>query len=325
MMVPLEGRIEACIRTWPRDMAGAFLGHLDTLRGKRRKRLKTFDAEGNLPYWLLLPAWLVSAYRPEGIGRKKNPKFLQDTLWAQYCVFLSVRIQDDLFDAQADLRPLLFVSDQFLIDAERTLSKHFERTSRFWNIYRDCLETSTRTIVEVDRIQQTTTGNPDQLLNGYARISEVLKVGSAAICWKLERSSDFRQISRFCDELAIVGQIFDDLLDVDEDFRRHRFNYVTAVLFRQRGRSTVRPRSLDGLAVELLYHGGLDRLMSEVRRRLRRAHQAIKLLGIEGAPQYLAAYEDAVDRFESQLHRNRVKLIFGPRSPLTNSLPLPLP
>jgi len=242
-------------------------------------------------------------------GDSRN--FLNDILWGQYCLFLFVRIQDDLFDGQADSPSLLFASDQFLFEAECTFSNHFRCESPFWDIYRRCLQSTTRAIVYVDRLQQTQSSSPQKLLAEYAWVCAIFKVGSVAICAKFNRMKDFTRVAAFADEMAIAGQILDDLEDIEEDLQRKRFNYTTTFLLHYpKKRKSPRNETLRQIAENLLFTNVATKLFLELQRRLELADEALRPLQLMASRKYLRFYRQSLDNMENQLHRQRVKLLF---------------
>ncbi|MFQ5798287.1 MAG: hypothetical protein ACE5H0_06285 [Bacteroidota bacterium] len=293
-------------------MAAGFRRYLTNFRRKQVARRDRNARVHNDPYWISLPSWLLAAYRRERTGEIGGTKFLNDILWAQYCLFLSVRIQDDLFDRQADSLSLIFVSDQFQVEAELAFSHYFGRKSTFWDVYRNCLQSTTRAIIRVETLQRTPRANPETLLGEYAKVSAIFKVGSAALCDRFHRMNDFSHIARFADEMAIAAQILDDLQDISEDLQRKRFNYVASNLLRSRFKKTMRSQHLKQIVRNLLYNHALDNVFTEVQHHLKLAQQAIEPLGITAAKKYVATYRDAVCKMEVDYHQQRVRLLFGP-------------
>lgn len=225
-----KDRLDKCIYSWPDSMARDLRRYLRDLRRRVFARKRTATSEARSPYWIPLPQWLARKYRRDAGSRNITQRFISDVMWGQYCLFLFLRIQDDVFDGQADFPSLIYASDQFLFEAESLFLKYFSGTSPFWDIYHDCLRRSTRGIIQADRLQRTVHTKCENLLGKYAEVSSIFKVGSAAVCVRADRMKDFVHITRFADELAKAGQILDDFEDVVEDLERKRFNYAAIVL-----------------------------------------------------------------------------------------------
>ena len=166
-------RLKRATLTWPPGTRRVVRSYLRDLHGSARRRVAAGE-----PYWVLLPRWLHGAV--SGASRRKlGARFLRDIAWGQYCLYLCVRIQDDLFDGQAkDLR-LVFVSVQLLLESERAFQSHVPPA--FWPIHRQLLETTTSAILEADERQAAGRGTGDGL-GVHARIASIFKTGAAAVC-----------------------------------------------------------------------------------------------------------------------------------------------
>jgi geranylgeranyl pyrophosphate synthase len=247
----------------------------------------------HLPYWRVLPVALRTRFR-SGTARKPiRRKFLHDVQWAQYCLFLCIRFQDDVFDGQNRDAATIFASDQCLLEADRVFAKYFSPRSWFWREYRESFRLTTQSIVEVDALQRKSTSRPDELLDGYARVSSILKIGSAAVCAKLHQKSAYKRVSRFCDELAKAGQIMDDIHDLEEDLGRKRFNYMANVLRRSEKKMPKRARSNE-LLNQLRILATMEKIYDEARTHVSRASAAIYPLEIPGMKKYLAHYHSSI-------------------------------
>ena len=255
---------------------------------RRHRRKKTRVASWlRLPYWKILPAALFDKFHIE-IRRSLIPHgFLHDIQWGQYCLYLFIRFQDDVFDGQASDPALIYASDQCLLEADRIFAKYFPPRSWFWKEYRKILICTTQSIVEVDAKQRLPASRSDELLEGYARVSSILKVGSIALCAVVKQQRAYRHVSRFCDEMAKAGQIMDDLRDLDEDLLQKRYNYVANLLRRSSKqmpaqlRANVRLNNLRLLAV-------MEQISAEIEKHLQEASAAIEPLQIAGMKTYLA-------------------------------------
>ena len=244
----------------------------------------------HLPYWRILPAALSARFRSRKL---LSPAILRDIQWAQYCLFLFIRSQDDVFDAQSHNPVSIYAADQCLFEADRIFAKYFSFDSWFWKIYRESLVMSTRSIVEVDTLQKKSTSRPADLLEGYARVCSIFKVGSAAICELLGRKRAFRRVSVLCDEMAKAGQIIDDLRDMEEDLRRNRYNYVASV-FRRLGKLKPRQHRSKALLEELRMLAATEQIYDEVRSYVQNASMVIASLRMSDVEEYLRHYASSI-------------------------------
>jgi len=259
-------------------------------------------------YWTMLPVWLF--HQPGfAAARRRGTAFLDDVLWAQYCVFLAVRIHDDLFDGQADRSALLYVADGLLVEGRRRFAIHLHQR-QFWARFDELIDTSVRSILAVDVRQQRPGAFGDDALALYAGVSSIFKLGAAAFCVKCRRLRDFHQLSAFADALAIANQIVDDVMDVHEDIDRGRFNYVA-------NRMGLSVESRDGerrarIAEAVFVEDAVGGLAARVDEQLHIALHAARRLGIREAVRYVERMQRNLRLFRAELHRRRAGALLGP-------------
>ena len=271
----------------PAGIRKCFDSYFRKLSRLRRRNRKPRAAWLRLPYWKILPTVLFDSFHGE-TPRPHLPRgFLPDIQWGQYCLYLFIRFQDDLFDGQANEPALIYASDQCLLEADRIFAKFFPLNSWFWNEYRRNLICTTQSIVEVDDMLRKSTCRSEDLLEGYARESAILKVGSAALCAVARRHRAYKLVSLFCDEMAKAGQIVDDLRDLDEDLRKKRYNYVANVLRRSGEHAPARVR-VNVVFNNLRLTAVMEQISAEVGNHISKASAAIEPLAIAGMKTYLA-------------------------------------
>jgi hypothetical protein len=260
------------------------------------------------PYWRLLPVWLARANG--GIPKS----VLNDVLWAQYCLYKAIRIQDDLFDGDAALPALIYVSDQFLIEAERVFARQFEKSSPFWRHYRHALRTTTQAIVEVDELQQQSTSSPARVLALYPQVNAIFGVGPLAVCLFSKRRH-LRRLSRLTASFAVIGQLLDDFKDLKQDLDRKRYN-AAALLLLRKVRVGKKPRSIprdvlmrisQALLTPSITAGIFQIIYNEFDEVERDFHV---LVGQDReALRYVENYRAAVEKLEKELHIQRMKFL----------------
>ena len=297
----LERRVAVLLRSWPEaivsDIVGYLSGSPDDVSGA---------AKGAERFWTELPRWLT-ADRRFASAKHIDRRWLNDILWAQYCLFLFVRIHDDLFDGQARTPSLIFVADALLLESERTLAKHFP-DGPFWPLFRKCLETTIRGIMEVDARQQRPGALNERSLALYADVSAIFKIGGAAVCVRSGRMREFRRLSVFADDIAIAGQILDDVLDVQEDLARGRYNFAANQLL---AGDDVSSDDIAGrLAQSVLFDDGVGRLLDVAGKHLDRADAAIAPLRLASAAAYVGTFRRSLDAFRRRIHNARVEHVF---------------
>lgn len=260
------------------------------------------------PYWKLLPVWLAQGY-----SRRRIPRaVLNDILWGQYCLFKAIRIQDDLFDGHADSPSLIYVSDQFLIEAERVFAKHFEKSSPFWRDYRSALRITTQAIVEVDALQKKPGVSPHRLLNLFPQVNSIFSIGPLAVSAAVRGQAKYKQrILRLTRSFAIIGQVVDDFKDLKQDLDRKRYNYVAACLLSKKRRWHGRKGISAHISQRLLNPAETSRLFHVMYREFEQAEKDLRaLLGEhKEALHYLHNYRLSVEKLEKELHIQRVRFL----------------
>lgn len=292
-------RLRRAVGRWPTPAARALEPYLTPATRDWPRHGSSVER----PYWVRLPHWLHAQTPARGrpqIARRA----LGDILWGQRALFLFVRIHDDLFDGQASAPGLVYAADLLLLESARAFAGHVD--DRFWPVFHGSVSTTLTAILEVDTLQRRAEGMPSGSARLYARVSAIFKVGSAAVLQLQGRSRHLAAVSRFADEVAVADQIVDDLVDLEEDLRRGRLNYVASRLLRHRTdgqRATGDPRARIAVAIE---GGGLVSAVEDVRRRLARARRAVAPLRLHDAERYLAALDVHVAALGDHLHRVRV-------------------
>src|SRR2546427_2364648 len=99
-----------------------------------------------LPDWLTIPVQLHEAWASERTG--KPVADLGDVLWAQYALFLYIRLQDDLLDRQQQDLRLLFVADRFLLESLACIEQ-----PELLSFYRARLRETVDGILDVRRLE----------------------------------------------------------------------------------------------------------------------------------------------------------------------------
>jgi hypothetical protein len=247
-----------------------------------------------MPSWRILPSMLAQRLRSEGASGKLPRGFLRDVRWGQYCLYLCFRYQDDLFDDESDSRVAVFAADICLAEAGRVFTLHFPGDPWFWKAYHEGLRITAGSIVEVDRLQQKPGVRLEALLEGYARVAEVLKVGTAAVCSKMGREDLYPLLSRFCDEMAKAGQIVDDLRDLEEDLERGRHNCVAAIVSSRSKSGRAKAGGAHPLLDGLLFLSARETALQMARDHIERAARAVEGLSLPGMKAYITRYLSAL-------------------------------
>jgi hypothetical protein len=274
----------------------------------KQKATRTGVRLNGEPYWLLFPEWLAEMYRKKNNRWPAYRRFLKDVTWAQYCLFMAIKIHDDLFDRHVDRRALLWAGDEFLLEARRVFARHFEQSSRFWGFYHSAIRTTLRAIQDVDWLQNRRKVHFQKVFRLYAAMYEVCKIATFAVCLKAGRMRDFKKVSVFFDEMARVGQTIDDFEDIIEDSRRGRIN-VAGAYFLRFGDSLCKETS-EKIAHNLIFTGASRQFFRMLRRHIQRAEKSIHYLKLTVLENFMVAYQNSVDGLSDHVHTQRVKYIF---------------
>jgi hypothetical protein len=314
--VQSDERLAALTASWPSPLIAAFSAYRSKLRavgGPGPKR-------GLPPYWQVFPGWLLNHGDPAA-DEPDLRCFLREILWGQFCLYLSVRIRDDLLDGQAEHPTLLFAAEELLLEAEQVFSNAFPEDPGFAEFLRQALTTTNRAILEVDALQRSPTGMPPESVELYARVCEIFKVSSRAACTAADRLDRYPAVASCCNHLAMAGQILDDFADIDEDLARGRFNYAVSLLLGpERGQvesAQIRRR----LAERLLRGPGLELLTEAVRNQYRLAKEAIASLYTPAAEDYIEQSLADLDQLKIDYHQARVEAVFGNTLRHSNKMP----
>lgn len=259
-------------------------------------------------YWTLFPRAIWDAWAPAHAKRESG--FVDDLLWGQYCVFLFVRIHDDLLDGQAAHRNLIFVADDLLLESQRAFAARLN-TGAFRALFERYVRETLRAIVRVDALQARPGVMTRARLGLHARVSSIFNLGAAAACLACDRPAMIPRFEKACANLAVASQLLDDLTDVEEDLARGRYNFVTNVL----GGGGV----LDGatragrvrIARAVIQEDRLDEVLALVRLHGERAAAALAPARIPAIEAYVRMYLVAVERMRRTVHQARVAFVFS--------------
>ena len=193
------------------------------------------------------------------------------------------------------------------MEAESAFAKHLDENT-FWSTYRDCLRVTTRAIVEVDW-RQRSLGFDRRWLESYARVSAIFKVAPAAVCVKCRGMKDFPRVARFHDQMTIVGQILDDLEDMEEDLQRDQYNFAASTILRSQPYRQGKRDALEVIAERIIFGGVVSEFFREMRLRLGRAARAIAPVELSEADDCIARWSESLEELENAVHMARVKLL----------------
>lgn len=303
-MSPLRERLRRFASSWTPPLRA------ELKRYVRSRTIHSLNRTGGPPpHYVLFPIWLLRRYRPK--QSSSDRRFLNDVLWGQFCVYLAFRIKDDLLDDTSDAGRLVLAADLLQFESVRTFLLHFPHRSRFWSLYFESLESTIQGEARVDSLQKSCEGSVATLLNEYARVCAIFTIGAAAVCVRYSGMRDLRRARLFWNEIAIAGQLLDDVEDLDEDWRRERFNSIVRIMLGKKLSALARKGLALTAVKKALVVGGIDRIAQMVLQRIDRAEEALKPIGGEAPYPPLRHYRKNIDRMRRTMHRESVRLFFS--------------
>lgn len=267
--------------------------------------------DGPTPTWLLLPIWLDQAWAKAPSGPPPGGA-LAEILWGQYALFLTIRIQDDLFDRQRDDLRLVYVADRFLLESQEAFQRVPGLDAAFWGFYRSCLRETVDGILEVGRLERAPGPFTAQHLSLHARVSAIFKVGVAAACRLHGREGDAAWLARLQDQLAIVSQIGDDLEDVAADLESGRFTWVGNTLLDAKVGESIPPDARTRrLAAGWMRPDRGATIVRELKRTVAAASAGVPESAPRRVRDLLHKLNAIPTEVEQGMHEARVRLVFG--------------
>jgi hypothetical protein len=230
-------------------------------------------------------------------------------LWGQYCVFLSVRIHDDLLDGQLPKSNLIFVADDLLLESQRAFAAQVNTVS-FRALFERHLRTTLRAIIAVDALQTRPGGMTRATLRLHSRVSAIFNLATAAACLACRRPAMIRRFESVYANLAVAGQLLDDLSDVEEDLARRRHNFVANVLGGRRSLGAGR-QSHQRIFRAVFRDNAIDDVLALARAYVVRAAAGAVEAKIAEIDTYLEMYLAEIERRRDAVHRARVAHVFG--------------
>lgn len=263
------------------------------------------------PNWVVIPGSLRDAWTVEGKGRLTDEE-LTEIVWGQFALFAFVRIQDDLLDGQYEDLRLQFVADHLLLESISAFAGLPKLDERFREAYGNCLKATTRGVLAVGDLESRPGTFTSRHLDLHADVSAIFHVGSAAVCHMMRKSDALTWIGAFLDQMAVAGQILDDLVDLFEDVGVNRFTWVANVMSdAEPGETSTPDRWMKGLRTGVLRPHRLQPVWSELQRRARLGAESLP----EEAPEVLhsmaASLEERMAHLASRVHEMRVGWALG--------------
>lgn len=267
--------------------------------------MKTKSAD-SFPWWFSVSKWLIK----NKAVQKQSKKFFDDILWAQYCIFLPVRILDDIYDKQANNSDLLFIPLLFQLEADKQFAKYFPNDSSFWKKKNDFLQKTLVSIIHTDKLQRKRKVKIMDLLHAYAEVAAIFKIGITAIFEMEKDSTKLRLFYKFADELAIISQLFDDFYDILEDLKLGKINSAVRIILKNVDIGNI-DDMINKVANALQYKDGFNNLAVEIRKHIKTAKRIAEKIQIKDMLLHVESFNKDVNKLEAKQHKKRVEFFFG--------------
>lgn len=258
-----------------------------------------------LPDWLTLPVDLHEAWAHK--RTLKRVAELGDVLWAQYALFLYIRLQDDLLDRQQDDLRLLFVADRFLLESLACIEQ-----PELWSFYRARLRETVDGILEVRRLEARPGLFTIDHLGLHAQVSGILKVAAASVAVLCGHPGEIGWISALMDRLAVFSQICDDVSDLVQDLEAGRFTWVANVLLHAEGEEHIGvDERMRRLADELFDGKRRAMVLDEMRKVARAAASSVPPSAPRRIHDLARALQVKTDDLDRMWHEASVRRVFA--------------
>jgi hypothetical protein len=274
--------LEPVLKTWPATLQEEFRAY----QVDRRKSPSGF------PLWLALPEAICKGGNLE--PPETRGKTAELILRGQLCLFLGIRILDDLLDGQSLGGRLALLSDLFLVEGERSLELTPRLSHAFHGVYKQAVRDTLMGIVQVDELQRDLHSGEQALLESYAQVDSIFSVGTEAALDVTGRQADIPESKRFYHEVGKASQILDDLYDMAEDLASGRINVPVRLAL---AGASVTPESLEevlGVYEDLLDEAWVEAVGKVAERCLDRAEAALAVLKVTPEHDYVAGYRTSI-------------------------------
>ncbi len=251
-------------------------------------------SSGSLPpYWVPLAAAYGRAEHIPG-------RTIDDLLWATTCLSFAVRIQDDVFDHDADAGISLFAAPLLQKEADLLLARYFPPASAFWPAYTGMIGTTIDGIARTAEIHRNPRASIATVARMYMRECAIFAIPLAAVAAIAHRRRVPQYLMEAANHCALVGQAVDDLTDIQEDLQREKVNLAALFLIGDRRPTGPRTGPLQvHIAQRILFSNRMAAFFSYLRKHLDKAGSLLHDARMDDAEAYISSYRAALSRWEN--------------------------
>jgi hypothetical protein len=307
-MLSFDFRLKQNAGLWPEVQSRLLNDYLKSsnvylLRNSNTNRLKA------IPYWASFPCWLHFKWkRDNSLGADYS---LEDFLWAQFCVYLSIKISDDELDGQTGIASSGSLSKLLLKESELTLSNYFVKNTNFWKAFYDCIDETNSAIKRINELQFNWSCETDLLGKEYYLLSSVLKIGTLALFTVNNKQNEYDHAAEYLDEMSTGGQILDDLYDYKEDLLAGKLNYAARILLDDSQLNFPKESVIEKITESIIRTNRYKEVLNLVRAHYNIAHESAKRFGLGREDKYHNTEMSCLMKYEDKIHHDRVLSVLG--------------
>jgi hypothetical protein len=227
-------------------------------------------------------------------------------LWATTCLSFAVRIQDDVFDHDADASVSLFAALLLQKESDLLLARYFPPASAFWPAYTRLIGTTIDGIARTAAAHRRPRSSIATIARMYMRECAIFAIPLTAVATLAYTRRRLPQLMEAANHLALAGQAVDDLSDIQEDLQREKVNLAALFLLDDRRTTSRRTGPLQAhIAQQFLFSNRMSAFFAYLRKHLDKAGVLVHDAHLDGAAAYIAAYHATLSRWENALQHAR--------------------
>lgn len=307
-MLTLEKRLAIYTGSWKANLESDLKNYLRTAGCyflRDRSSGKLLDP----PFWIRVPFWFRKKWMRE--NNSSQIKFPEDFPWAQFCVYLGVKIRDDHFDGQTEVSSPELISGLLFGEAKNVLKKYFGPRTNFWKVYEEYIAHTFDSIKNIDRLQKSKSPDLLDFDEEYRKVSSVLKIASLAFFMSNGKMKEYSAVSEYLDLMSAGSQLLDDYFDIEEDLEAGRINYAARLLL-----NGIIP---DCSTRELKYKvyeqtiktDSYEKVFDKIANYYTGAHAQLKSFGLEREEIFHRQNLEYLERMKREIHTGRVRAVLG--------------
>jgi hypothetical protein len=303
----VQHRLEKFITNWPSELRDEFKEIYRAEKNPNHTNDPTSKPE--LPIWMQIIDTLKDNLESNNSYEKKE-SMLNDIGWIQYCVLMTYRIKDDLFDSDLQNNSLVVVPDLFLFEAIRSLQKFYESSNPFWDWYLKVIESSIIHFLKIGQIQKNVYTNPVTLIELYEKLCSIFNFYIYIIYENSNINASKEELFLFNQKLLSADQIIDDIMDIEEDFNQGRYNYAVLQLLEYR-KGDIDFNTISLKDIEFIIRDrGFDQIFNQIFENIEIAKKSIEVSNCGALLKFTENYLEEVSSLKKYLHTQRVRTIF---------------